>query len=148
MFESDFKQKSENMYRNLLLLLLSTLCTFAIQAQVVYSDPTLPTSEEEVTIFFDATQGNGGLANCNCDVYLHTGVITNLSTGPSNWLYVPTTWGIANPAWKMTLVSGQSNLYSFTSKSTTVTTIAIRNANRTSVVKPAIVRIGPPLTMR
>ena len=114
MFESDFKQKSENMYRNLLLLLLSTLCTFAIQAQVVYSDPTLPTSEEEVTIFFDATQGNGGLANCNCDVYLHTGVITNLSTGPSNWLYVPTTWGIANPAWKMTLVSGQSNLYSFT----------------------------------
>ena len=65
MFESDFKQKSENMYRNLLLLLLSTLSTFAIQAQVVYSDPTLPTSEEEVTIFFDATQGNGGLANCN-----------------------------------------------------------------------------------
>lgn len=111
---SHFKSKSKNMYRNLRLLLFFLLSAFATHAQVVYSDPAFPTADDEVTIYFDATQGNGGLANCNCDVYLHTGVITNMSSGPSNWLYVPTTWGVANPAWKMTPVSGQNNLYSYT----------------------------------
>ncbi|MCB0566352.1 MAG: T9SS type A sorting domain-containing protein [Phaeodactylibacter sp.] len=102
------------MYRNLLLFLFAILSAIRLQAQVVYSDPAAPNPDEEVTIFFDATQGNGGLQNCNCDVYLHTGVITNLSNGSSDWRYVPTNWGEANPNWRMTPVSGQNNLYSFT----------------------------------
>ncbi|MCB0584813.1 MAG: hypothetical protein KDD06_05735, partial [Phaeodactylibacter sp.] len=102
------------MYRNALLFFFAILSAIRLQAQVVYSDPASPNPDEEVTIFFDATQGNGGLQNCNCDVYLHTGVITNLSTSNSDWRYVPTTWGVANANWLMTPVAGQSNLYSFT----------------------------------
>ena len=102
------------MYRKLLLFLIVIISVVSLQAQVVYSEPAAPNPDEEVTVFFDATQGNAGLQNCNCDVYLHTGVITNQSSGSSDWRYVPTTWGVANPNWRMTLVPGQSNLYSFT----------------------------------
>ena len=102
------------MYRNVLLFLCFILSAFALRAQVVYSEPASPTADEEVTIFFDASQGDRGLENCNCDVYLHTGVITSQSSGSSDWRYVPTVWGQANPDWRLTPVSGQNNLYSFT----------------------------------
>ncbi|NRA52260.1 MAG: hypothetical protein HRU12_24290, partial [Phaeodactylibacter sp.] len=102
------------MFKSILPLLLISLSWSVLQAQVVYSEPAFPTAEDEVTVFFNAAEGNGGLENCGCDVYLHTGVITNLSTGPSDWRHVPTTWGVANESWKMTPVPGESNLYSFT----------------------------------
>ena len=93
----------------ILLLFLAPLLAGA----QVYTDPYFPRDNQPVTIYFDATQGNGGLANCACNVYLHTGVITNLSTAPNDWKYVFTTWGVANPAWQMTPVPGQPNLYRF-----------------------------------
>jgi 1,4-alpha-glucan branching enzyme len=99
------------------ILCLSFVLLFAcatLSAQVIYSDPPFPTSEEEVTVFFNASEGNGGLENCGCDIFLHTGTITNLSNSPSDWQYVPTTWGQANDDWKMTPVPGESNLYSYT----------------------------------
>ncbi len=92
-----------------LLLWANTLA-----AQVIYTDPYFPKLNQPVTIYFDATQGSGGLRDCNCDVYLHTGVITSASTNPSDWKNVVTTWGQANPAWKMTKVSGEANLYTYT----------------------------------
>lgn len=85
----------------------------SLWGQILTTDPTFPTQNDQVTIYFDATQGAGGLANCNCDVYLHTGVITNQSTGTSDWKHVVTTWGQANAAWKMTPVAGQPNKYSY-----------------------------------
>ncbi len=83
-------------------------------AQLITTDPTVPTVDQELTITFDATQGSGGLANCNCDVYLHTGVITNQSSSSSDWRYVPTQWGVANAAWRLTPVPGQPNKYTYT----------------------------------
>ena len=85
----------------------------ALTAQVVYSDPAFPTATDAVTIFFNASEGTGGLENCNCDVYLHTGVITNQSTSGSDWQNVQTVWGQANDAWKLTPVPGEDNLYSY-----------------------------------
>lgn len=86
----------------------------AINAQVIITTtPAFPTANDEVTIVYDASEGTGGLSNCSCDVYLHTGVITSVSTGPSDWKYVVTTWGQANAAWKMTPVPGQPNKYSY-----------------------------------
>jgi hypothetical protein len=85
-----------------------------LQAQLITSDPIFPHQDEAVTIIFDATQGNAGLADCGCDVYVHTGVITDQSTSPSDWKHVVTSWGVANDAWKMTPVPGQPNKYSFT----------------------------------
>lgn len=85
-----------------------------VLAQVITAEPAFPSANDEVTIFFDATQGTGGLADCFCDVYLHTGVITSESVSPSDWKYVSTTWGEANPAWQLDLVDNQVNVYQFT----------------------------------
>jgi 1,4-alpha-glucan branching enzyme len=109
-----FSIKNTDMMQHLSLLITLLCFSLGLQGQVIYSEPAFPSSEEEVTIFFDATEGNGGLENCNCDVYLHTGVITDQSSGPSDWRYVPTTWGQANADWQLTPVPGESNLYSFT----------------------------------
>ncbi len=81
--------------------------------QVIWTEPVFPLASEGVTVFFDATQGTGGLENCNCDIYLHTGVITSQSSGASDWKYVVTSWGVANNDWKMTAVVGQPNIYSY-----------------------------------
>ena len=98
--------------RNLLSFILLLSFT-GLSAQLVWTDPEFPTANDAVTIYFDATQGTGGLADCNCDVYIHTGVITSESNGPSDWKHVVTTWGSSNPVWKMTPVSGSSNVYSY-----------------------------------
>jgi hypothetical protein len=85
-----------------------------ICAQLLRVEPAFPRDGDEVTIYYDATQGTGGLANCNCDVYLHTGVITAASQSPSDWKYVVTQWGVANSNWRMERVPGQPNLHRFT----------------------------------
>ncbi|OAV44654.1 alpha-amylase family glycosyl hydrolase [Lewinella sp. 4G2] len=94
-----------------LLLLFCFLCTLPLGAQIVTTDPAAPTDDQSVTITFDATQGTGGLADCNCDVYVHTGVITDAGEG---WRYVATEWGVANPDWRMTPVAGEPNKYTYT----------------------------------
>ncbi|MCF8245229.1 MAG: T9SS type A sorting domain-containing protein [Saprospiraceae bacterium] len=101
------------MFRYFTQTLLLLCFAITVHSQVITADPAFPTAGAPVTIYFDATQGTGGLANCNCDVYLHTGVITSLSTSDADWKHVVTTWGQANPAWKMTPVSGQPNKYSY-----------------------------------
>lgn len=143
-------QNRTAMYRNVLLFLCFILSAFALRAQVVYSEPASPTADEEVTIFFDASQGDRGLENCNCDVYLHTGVITSQSSGSSDWRYVPTVWGQANPDWRLTPVSGQNNLYSFTFTPSIRAFSAFRvrrgynNWPSFSATPPAASRAAPP----
>lgn len=118
-----------HMFRHILHLFLLLCLAGSTQAQIIWADPVFPTENQAVTIYYDATEGTGGLANCNCDVYLHTGVITSLSTGPSDWKYVVTSWGQANPAWKMTPVSGQPNVYSYAITPTIRSYYNVTNAN-------------------
>ncbi|MBN8677091.1 MAG: T9SS type A sorting domain-containing protein [Chitinophagales bacterium] len=73
--------------------------------------PVFPNADDQVTITFDATQGNGALAGIG-PVYGHFGVITNLSTSPTDWKYVQTTWAVNNAAAQMTNVG--TNLWSKT----------------------------------
>jgi 1,4-alpha-glucan branching enzyme len=75
-----------------LLALFLFLGTIPIQAQVT-TIPAVPTLDQPVTIIFNASQGNRGLENYTGKVYIHTGVITNLSSGPSAWRCVVTNWG-------------------------------------------------------
>lgn len=77
-----------------------------------YSSPAMPLDNQNVTIYFDATKGNQALLNYAGDVYAHTGVLTNLSSGPSNWRYIKTNWGTNTTATKLTRIS--TNLYSLT----------------------------------
>ena len=99
--------KQHFIYSILLWLTLQTTVAFA---QVIVTAPAFPTDGEAVTITFDATQGNGGLANYTGDVYAHTGVITNLSSGISDWKYVKTNWGQNTAETKLTALG--NHLYS------------------------------------
>lgn len=97
------------------LLIYSFLFLFSknLTAQLIRTEPAFPRADEAVTIYFDATQGTGGLENCGCTVYVHTGVITDKSSSSSDWKYVPTSWGVANPDWAMELVAGETNIYKY-----------------------------------
>jgi glycosidase len=79
-------------------------------AQLIVTVPPLPVADEPVTVTFNATLGSGGLAGYTGDVYAHTGVITQYSSGGSDWKYVKTNWGQNTPETKMQRI-GQ-DLYS------------------------------------
>ncbi|NBP04718.1 MAG: T9SS C-terminal target domain-containing protein [Bacteroidetes bacterium] len=73
-------------------------------------DPVFASQNDSVTIIYDATKGNGALKDLGPpDVYIHTGVITNLSTGNSDWRYVKGVWGTDDLPRKMTYMG--SNIY-------------------------------------
>ncbi len=84
--------------KRLLLLLVAAFCSFGAVAQLLTWTPAFPTDTDNITITVDATKGNQGLLGYNGNVYVHVGAITNLSTGPSNWLHVPFTWGSTEAA--------------------------------------------------
>jgi 1,4-alpha-glucan branching enzyme len=100
----------------LIIVLLAFLCPFA-NAQLLSTNPAFPTDNAAVTISMDPALGNRGLFGFNGPVYVHTGVITNLSTSPSNWRYVQTQWAtttapqatLQNGRWEWTI----SNIRSF-----------------------------------
>ncbi|MGZ4048875.1 MAG: hypothetical protein ACXVNN_05885, partial [Bacteroidia bacterium] len=69
-----------------------------------------------VVITVDAAKGNQGLLNYTptSDVYVHIGVITNLSTGSSDWKYVTSVWGTTNPLFQATSLGGNKWSYTIT----------------------------------
>lgn len=79
------------------------------QSGVVTSEPAFPLSDQALSIFFNAELGNGGLINYTGDVYIHTGLITSESTGPTDWKYVKTEWGENTPETKLQGIG--ANLY-------------------------------------
>ena len=72
-------------------LLFAILLSLAGFGQVSLN-PVIVTQNDTVTIIFDATQGNGDLTGV-APVYMHTGVITNLSPSLTSWRHVQGNWG-------------------------------------------------------
>jgi 1,4-alpha-glucan branching enzyme len=68
------------------------LIFFLLPAQVVITIPEYPVDVDSCEVIFDAAQGNKELMNVPPPIYAHTGVITNLSTSPTNWRYVIASW--------------------------------------------------------
>ncbi|WP_324671155.1 alpha-amylase family glycosyl hydrolase [Hymenobacter sp. GOD-10R] len=98
-----------------LIWLLLLLGLPAAQAQVVTTQPYFFRDDTPVTLTFDATQGNGGLANFTGPVYIWTGVVTNLSTSNTNWRYVKSpSFNQPDPAALMTRSATNPNLYTIT----------------------------------
>lgn len=95
-----------------LCLILFFAVAASAWAQVVTSVPSPARMDQPVTISFYADRGSRGLAGFTGDVYVHTGVITSRSTGPSDWRYVKTNWGQNTAETKLSRVS--TNLYTFT----------------------------------
>ncbi|MCB2407812.1 alpha-amylase family glycosyl hydrolase [Hymenobacter lucidus] len=97
-----------------LLLLLAGGITTA-QAQVVTTQPTFFRDTDQVTLTFDATQGNGALAGFTGPVYIWTGVITDKSTSNSDWKYVKSpSFNTPDPAALLTRSTTNPNLYTLT----------------------------------
>lgn len=90
----------------LLIISIFALSAARLFSQVITVNPPLPNDGSSVEVTFDASQGSGGLAGYTGDVYAHTGVITNLSTGTSDWKYVKSGWGNNIPACKLTSLGG------------------------------------------
>lgn len=86
------------------------LLSTGLAAQIITTDPDLPTASQAVTIYYDATMGTAGLKDYTGDVYAHTGVLTNLSSDNGDWRYVKTNWGTNTADTKMTRES--ANHYS------------------------------------
>ena len=76
-----------------LLLLGAVFVLLAAQAQLLTWTPQFPSDNATITVTMDANSGNQGLLNHSGAVYMHMGVITNLSANSSDWRYVATTWG-------------------------------------------------------
>ncbi|MBI4649633.1 MAG: DUF4968 domain-containing protein [Bacteroidia bacterium] len=62
-------------------------------AQVV-PVPVFPGTDDDVTIIFDASKGNGALSGYSGNVYMHTGVITTESINGSDWKHIVGNWGV------------------------------------------------------
>ncbi|MFM7838055.1 MAG: alpha-amylase family glycosyl hydrolase [Chitinophagaceae bacterium] len=73
-----------------------------------------PQENSTVVITADCNRGNRAFATyaATNDVYVHVGVITNLSAGPSGWRYVKFTWGTSDPAAQAVSLGGGK--YQFT----------------------------------
>ena len=88
-----------------IITLLLVLSSVLGHSQLLTWSPQFPTDASSITITMDATKGNQGLMGFAGPVYMHWGVITNLSTGPSDWKHVTTTWGTTTAPTAITLLS-------------------------------------------
>ena len=72
------------------LLALLFFIVINASAQTLTWTPAFPLATDNISVTMDATKGNLGLFNYTpaSDVYVHTGVITNLSTTSGDWKYV------------------------------------------------------------
>ncbi|MBK7123230.1 MAG: hypothetical protein IPH68_10705 [Chitinophagaceae bacterium] len=91
--------------KKILFSILTFCIGFSLNAQRLLSwTPEFPVDNSTLSFTVDCNKGNQGLLNFeggnSNNVYVHIGVITNLSTGPNNWRYVKFSWGTADPAAK------------------------------------------------
>src|SRR5574343_311100 len=101
--------------RSILLIVLLFICLIPEgKTQLLTVTPSFPKDTSALSIIADCSKGNQGLfnyANSN-DVYVHVGVITNLSTSATDWKYVKFTWPGTDPASKATSLG--NNKYQYT----------------------------------
>jgi glycosidase len=96
-----------------LTILCAVACTIAGTAQLLTTTPAFPADNAALTITVDCTRGNQGLlnyANTN-DVYVHIGVITNLSSNNTDWKYSKFAWASTDAAAKATWITANTYQY-------------------------------------
>jgi len=105
--------------RKSLLWIVLFCAGFNLNAQRLLSwTPEFPLDNSTLGLTVDCNKGNQGLLNFeggnSNNVYVHVGVITNLSTGPTDWRYVKFTWGSTDPAARATPLGSNKYQYSIT----------------------------------
>lgn len=95
-----------------LLVVLLVFCSVRLVFAQITTEPTVPNAVGKVKIIYDASKGTAGLKDCNCEVYIHIGAVTE-SESSTTWSIVPFTWATEDPKAKMTRVVGQTNIYTY-----------------------------------
>ena len=94
------------------------ISTLTYSQRLLSWTPEFPEENSTLATIVDCTKGNQGLLNFeggnSGNVYVHVGLITSLSTGPSDWRYVKFTWGTADPAAKATPLGSNKYQYNIT----------------------------------
>lgn len=123
--------------KSFFFIIVASLYSASLLAQVVTLDPSFPTPDGSLTITFDATRGDGGLAGFTGDVYLYTGLITSESTSSSDWRYVRPAGGwtsypeelkatpLGNDKWEFTYGPSIREFFGVTNESETIEEIAV-----------------------
>ena len=103
------------MRKILLPLVFLCLSLSSLSQRLLSWTPEFPLDNSTVAITVDCNKGNQGLLNfeggASSNVYVHVGVITSNSTGPSDWKYTKFTWGTTNPAANATALGNNKYLY-------------------------------------
>lgn len=101
-----------------LLAVLFLVFTDSFSQRLLTWTPEFPVDNTTLTFTVDCTKGNQGLLNFEAgnsnNVYVHVGVITNLSTSPTDWKYTKFAWGTADPAAHATALGSNKYQYSIT----------------------------------
>ncbi|MDD3739698.1 MAG: alpha-amylase family glycosyl hydrolase [Bacteroidales bacterium] len=79
-------------YKLLFTCLLIFILSLSIKSQVLTWEPEFPTIYDTVTLYYDASLGNGVLQDID-SVYAHTGVISSLSINNNDWEHRIAAWG-------------------------------------------------------
>jgi 1,4-alpha-glucan branching enzyme len=88
----------------------TNVVTPVTQVGLVTTSAQFPTADDTFVITFDASKGNAAFMGKAGDVFMYTGVITDKSTGPTDWKYVKSpSFSLPDAAAKMTAAG--SNKY-------------------------------------
>lgn len=98
--------------RNYTLVVCLLFLSLPLTAQILNIQPSSAGAEDELTLVFDATQGNAELAEAE-KIYMHHGVVTSSVNG-TDWEYVIGNWGEDDGVGEMTPVEGQPGKWEFT----------------------------------
>ena len=102
--------------KNIICFVLIIVTAITGYGQLLSVSPSFPQDNSNITITVDCTKGNQGLFNYvnPGDVYVHTGVITNLSSSSSDWKYVKFNQNFSQPNAALQATPLGNNKFSFT----------------------------------
>ena len=81
-----------------LVVIATSLSYISCSSRLVETVPEIITDTSAVVITANASQGNKGLLDYKGPVYVHIGLITDSSIGPTYWRYVKFKWGSTEEA--------------------------------------------------
>jgi len=102
--------------KNIICFVLIIVTAITGYGQLLSVSPSFPQDNSNITITVDCTKGNQGLLNYvnPGDVYVHTGVITSLSSSSSDWKYVKFNQNFSQPNAALQATPLGNNKFSFT----------------------------------
>jgi len=102
--------------KNLIIFIGIFIIPFFAKSQVVTWEPLYPTIYDTVTVYYDATQGNGVLEDIS-PVYAHTGVLSSLSLNNNDWKHKIANWHEGDSILEMESLGDNMHKFRFKPKS-------------------------------